>query len=83
MVVGFTDSSTNLPTNWDWYFGNGTKFSDAQNPSGTLAAGTYTVNLYTSNAYGGNWENKTDYITVSTPAPIASFTTDKTTGTVP
>jgi PKD repeat protein len=83
LAVGFTDASTNTPTNWDWYFGNGTKFSDAQNPSVTLAGGTYTVSLYTSNAYGGDWENKTDYITVSTPAPVASFTSDKTTGTVP
>ena len=85
LVVGFTDLSANIPTNWDWYFGNGTKFSDAQNPSVTLAAGTYTVNLYTSNAYGGDWENKTSYITVSSGvvAPVTGFTANMTSGISP
>jgi PKD repeat protein len=84
LVVRFTDSSTNTPTNWDWYwFANETKSSDLQNPTTILTTGLYNVRLYTSNSAGGDWENKTDYITVSTPAPVASFTSDKTTGTVP
>jgi PKD repeat protein len=65
----FTDSSTNTPTGWDWYFGDETKDSDDQNPIWTvnLTIGNtitkYTIKLLASNAYGNDWENKTNYIT--------------------
>jgi len=66
LAVGFTDSSSNTPTNWDWYwFANETKSSDLQNPTTTLTTGLYSVRLYTSNSAGGDWENKTSYINVS------------------
>lgn len=78
LSVAFTDASTNTPTNWDWYwYANETKSSDDQNPTTTLAAGTYNVRLYTSNAEGNDWENKTAYINVSSAGgspPVASFT---------
>jgi PKD repeat protein len=69
LSVTFTDSSTNYPTNWDWYWSaDETKDSDDQNPTTTLPTGTYNVRLYTANTAGGDWENKTAYI-YSTPAP--------------
>jgi len=65
LEVTFTDASTNTPTNWDWYmWANETKTSDDQNPVITFTtAGTYNIRLYASNSAGGDWENKTGYIT--------------------
>lgn len=64
--VGFTDSSTDSPTNWDWYWSaDEVKDSDDQNPTVVFASGTHNARLYVSNAYGGDWENKTAYITAS------------------
>ncbi len=65
LLVQFSDQSTNTPTGWSWTFGDGGT-SSAQNPSRTYtAAGTYTVTLTASNAYGSDGETKTGYITVS------------------
>jgi len=66
--IQLTDQSLWTPTNWDWYwFNNETKSSDSQNPIATFdSVGLYNVRLYVSNAYGGDWENKTNYINVST-----------------
>jgi len=82
LAVAFTDSSTNSPTAWSWTFGDGGT-STAQNPSHTYAAGTFTVALKATNAYGNNTNTKTNYITVSGSAPVANFTGTPTTGTVP
>ncbi len=76
LAVGFTDSSTNTPTNWDWYwYANETKSSDAQNPVATLTTGVYNVRLYTSNSAGGDWENKTAFHHGNTRAvvPVTGF----------
>jgi len=62
--VAFTDQSTNSPTSWSWTFGDGGA-STAQHPSHTYAAGTYTVSLTATNAYGSDGETKTNYITAS------------------
>ncbi len=67
LSVSFTDFSSNSPTSWSWDFGDGGS-SNAQNPSHTYnAAGTYTVSLTATNAYGSDTETKTGYITVTTP----------------
>ena len=82
LSVTFTDASTNDPDDWDWYwYANETKSSDTQSPSTSFTEGTYSVRLWAANGEGGDWENKTDYITVTAPAgdpPVASFTTSKT-----
>jgi len=62
--VAFTDTSTGSPTSWSWTFGDGGT-STAQNPSHQYAAGTFTVSLTATNAYGSDGETKTNYITAT------------------
>ena len=70
LTVSFVDASTNTPTSWSWNFGDGAT-STAQNPSHTYtAAGSYTVSLTATNAYGSDTATKTAYITVSDPADL-------------
>ena len=65
--MNFTDLSTNAPTTWSWNFGDGGT-STAQNPSHTYTtAGTYTVTLTATNAFGSDGETKIGYITVNPP----------------
>ena len=73
LTVSFTDLSTGEPTSWSWTFGDGGT-STAQNPSHTYnSAGTYTVSLSVSNAYGSDVNTKTNYITVSTPGTSTCY----------
>ncbi len=52
LPVSFTDTSTGGAIAWSWNFGD-TGTSSAQNPSHSWAtAGTYTVTLIATNAYG-------------------------------
>jgi PKD repeat protein len=81
--VNFTDLSTNNPDTWDWTFDGGTPAASTdQNPGVTYyTAGTYTVTLTATNAYGSDTQTKVDYITVQ-PAgqpPAADFTASATT----
>ncbi|WP_052292253.1 PKD domain-containing protein [Methanosphaerula palustris] len=84
LSVGFTDLSTNSPTDWHWDFGDGTT-STMQNPVHTFSdIGTYTVNLTATNAGGNATQTKTDYITVTqVPVPVANFSANVTNGTSP
>ena len=72
LSVQFVDESYNIPTTWLWTFGDGGT-STLSNPEHTYnAAGTYTVSLYVTNAYGSDTVTKTNYITV-TPSYSASL----------
>ncbi|AAM07053.1 PKD domain-containing protein [Methanosarcina acetivorans] len=87
LTVQFTDNSSGA-TEWSWDFGDGDDTNATeQNPVHTYAAeGNYSVKLTVTNAGGSDDELKTDYITVlepSTPEPVAMFTADATSGTVP
>lgn len=86
LTVNFTDQSTNNPTSWNWDFGDGGS-STAQNPSYVYNnAGTYTVTLTATNAYGSDDEVKVGYITVTAPntdPPVADFTASTTSGNAP
>lgn len=65
LSVDFTDLSTNSPTAWYWFFGDG--FTDTvQNPTHVYTVvGVYTVALTASNLYGDDSETKFSYITVT------------------
>ncbi|HPF34347.1 MAG TPA: S8 family serine peptidase [Candidatus Krumholzibacteria bacterium] len=67
LTVDFTDLSTDAPTAWSWSFGDGGA-STAQNPSHTYtAAGTYSVTLTATNAFGSDALTRSAYITVTDP----------------
>lgn len=52
--IAFTDFSSNIPTSWDWTFGDGYT-SNQQNPTHSYSvAGTYTVQLTVTNSAGSN-----------------------------
>ena len=84
--VSFTDQSTNSPTSWSWNFGDGGS-STAQNPSHTYTvAGTYTVTLTATNAFGSDGVTKVNYITATQPSnnpPVADFSGTPTSGDAP
>jgi len=53
LTVQFTDTSTNGPTDWYWYFGDGTYDFDSQNPKHTYnLPGIYTVEHWAGNKAG-------------------------------
>jgi len=85
LTVQFTDLSTEEPTSWAWDFQNdGSTDSMVQNPVFTYAAaGSYTVKLTATNDGGSDDEIKTNYITITVPPPVANFTANKTSGTLP
>ena len=65
LTVAFTDTTTNVPTNWSWYvWGNETVSSNLQNPTFTFTTGEHDIRLYANNTGGGSWYNQTDYIKV-------------------
>jgi|TARA_R110000782_G_scaffold21472_3_gene57733 PKD repeat protein len=63
-TIHFTDLSTNIPTGWTWYFGDGNT-STQQNPSHYYTnPGTYTVSLVVTNAFGQDSVAMVNYITI-------------------
>ena len=81
--VAFSDSSTGSITNWSWTFGDGST-STAQNPSHVFSAvGTYSVSLTVTGPGGSDTLTRNSYITVTEPAPTASFSGTPTSGTAP
>jgi len=81
LTVDFTDLSTGNPTSWSWNFGDGVGTSTDQNPIYTYNnAGTYTVELTATNAYGSDTETKVDYITVTVPGDDYSHVHDMVVG---
>lgn len=85
VVVTFTNQSTGgVATSWLWTFGDGGA-SAVANPTHTYtAAGTYTVGLYASNAYGSNQVYRQAYIQVGAgPSIVADFVGTPTSGSAP
>jgi PKD repeat protein len=82
LTVQFTDTSSNA-TMWYWSFGDGNT-STVQSPEFIYnIPGIYNVNHSASNDYYTSWTNKSNYITVTTPPPVANFTSNVTTGLFP
>ena len=85
-TVQFNDTSIDTPTSWLWNFGDNSTSTDQNATHTYTTAGTYTVNLTATNDGGSDTATYTGYITITTPlaiAPVASFTSDVTTGTAP
>lgn len=87
--INFTSTSTGTITSYSWNFGDGST-STTQNPSHLYSTpNTYSVTLTVTGPGGSNTLTKNNYITISpsvpsTPAPpVAAFSADRTTGTVP
>jgi PKD repeat protein len=84
LTIEFTDSSTNSPTSWYWYFGDGGTSTEKNPVYEYTDAGTYSVSLTATNDAGSNETTETDYITVTAvTSPVVSFTSDVTTGRSP
>ncbi|AKB43540.1 PKD domain-containing protein [Methanosarcina vacuolata] len=82
LSVKFTDKSTEIPTKWNWSFGDG-KASTQQNPEHQYSkAGMYTVTFTASNAAGSNTTTKENYMKV-TGKTVANFTSNVTRSHVP
>lgn len=74
-TIEFTDTTVSNETKTAWYWSFGDTFtSNSQNPSHTYVTnGNYTINFSVSTTYGIFWSNKTDYITVTVPAPTSEW----------
>ncbi|MGD1004582.1 MAG: PKD domain-containing protein [Methanoregulaceae archaeon] len=85
LTVNFTDTSTNSPTGWSWYFGDGGTSINQTETHTYTGIGTYTVELTVYNSVGSNATTVPDYITVTKgpTLPDASFTADVAQGSVP
>jgi len=74
--IAFTDSSTNFPTGWTWYFfGSDSTTSIQQNPTNICynTVGSFDVALVSTNAFGQDSLFIPNYITVNAlPAITAS-----------
>ncbi len=82
LSVAFTDLSENVPTSWEWNFGDGST-STEQNPIHTYSeVGTYNVSLNASNIGGSNNKTINSYITVAN-IPVPDFTSNVTSGALP
>ena len=83
LTVAFSDATSGNVSGWSWTFGDGGT-STAQNPSHTYgSSGTYTVSLTATGPGGSNTRTRTDYVTVTPPAPTAAFSASPTSGTAP
>jgi PKD repeat protein len=85
LAVGFTDTSTNTPTAWNWSYmnttpGNNTPvyWSTTQNPSQVFGDGNWLISLNASNSVGYNLSAQTTWINVTNGEgaipPLAMFT---------
>ncbi len=83
LTVAFTNSSTGSITSYAWTFGDGGT-STAASPSHIYAAaGVYTVSLTVTGPGGSNTQTRSNYVTVTAPAPVAQFTGSPTSGGSP
>jgi PGF-pre-PGF domain-containing protein len=85
LVVRFTDTSIGgVPTSWYWNTGDSISSKHAMNATHTFTKpGMYNVTLTVANEAGNSTVTKPNYINVTSPAPVADFSTNLTSGTAP
>lgn len=91
LSVKFTDTTTNIPTTWNWIFtdvsGNNTAttFSTSQNPEHTFNIGNFSILLNATNEYSFNLSTQVTWVNVSELilSPIANFTQNASGGFYP
>jgi hypothetical protein len=70
--IACTDTSSDTPTNWTYYWGDGNVTDGTQNPSYTYPfTGTFSINQTVNNTLGSSWYNRSNYITITN---VTSFT---------
>jgi PKD repeat protein len=78
LQVQFVDQSSNVPTSWEWDFGDG-QTSGAQNPKHTyVGEGVDTVTLKVRNNFGEDTKVRSNLIEVN-KGPVVDFVADMTT----
>ncbi|MGZ4676491.1 MAG: CBM96 family carbohydrate-binding protein [Acidimicrobiia bacterium] len=85
LATQFNDTSTGVPTQWLWNFGDGTT-STAQSPLHTFSnPGTFSVTLTVTNSKGTATTTQTDFVTVAVNPPLlnAKFIATPTVGAAP
>ena len=84
LAVRFTDTSSNAPTTWYWYFGDGGTSTEQDPVYEYDDAGSYTVSFTATNDEGSNTTTIAKYINVTAiTAPVPAFEADTTSGTAP
>ena len=69
-IVQFNDISQNLPSKWEWDFGDGSK-SSLEHPKHTYTAdGTYSIRLKVTNAFGTDSTTKASLVTVNLKSQV-------------
>ena len=71
VITNFTDTSSNIPTSWNWSFGDGS-YSTFQNPVHTFTAGNHKISLNATNAFGSNTSVQNTWVNVTTQTPTVS-----------
>ncbi len=64
--ISFTDLSRNIPTSWEWEFGDGNTGSERHPEHQYTSSGNYTVSLAVSNEIGSDTVVMEEFITVTT-----------------
>ncbi len=83
LTVAFTNTSTGSITSYAWTFGDGGTSTAASPSHMYAAAGVYTVSLTVTGPGGSNTQTRSNYVTVTTAAPVAQFTGSPTSGAAP
>ncbi len=83
LMVNFSNTSTGTITSYAWTFGDGGTSTLAAPSHSYAAAGVYTVSLTVTGPGGSNTQTRSNYVTVTTAAPVAQFTGSPVSGTFP
>jgi PKD repeat protein len=85
LSVKFTDTSKNIPTSWQWNFGDGATSIDQHPTHIYTKEGLYSVTLNATNAAGTDSITKPELIHAqpSVLPPCADFVADPTSGYIP